>query len=73
MLEILGQSAHENVIQAHLKKIFAGIHGVEIQADDKQAKRIVAMKSLQGEIVALKNHINIMKPVEVSNLLLDLV
>ena len=46
------------VIQSHLKKLFAGIHSVEF---DEEQGRILAMKSLDGEVVQLK------KPVPISN------
>ena len=46
------------VIQSHLKKLFAGIHSVEF---DEEQGRILAMKSLEGEVVQLK------KPVPISN------
>ena len=62
MLEILGQSTNPNVIQTHLKKLFAGIHSVNFDAD---SKHIIAMKSLQGEVVPLKRKIQIVPEVEV--------
>ena len=63
LLEILGQSTNPNVIQTHLKKLFAGIHSVEF---DKDCTHIMAMKSLQGETVPLKRKVKIQPEVEVN-------
>lgn len=62
LLEILGQSTKEQVIQAHLKKLFAGIHSV---AFDDDVQNIVAMKSLEGEVVHLNKHVRVTQQVEV--------
>ncbi|XP_057314672.1 cytoplasmic dynein 2 heavy chain 1-like isoform X2 [Hydractinia symbiolongicarpus] len=62
LLEILGQSTNPNVIQTHLKKLFAGIHHVEF---DEGCKHILAMKSLEGEKVPLTNPVSITDEVEV--------
>ena len=62
MLEILGQSTNPLVIQSHLKKLFAGIHHVEF---DKDNKKILAMKSLEGEVVMLNSPVTITHEVEV--------
>lgn len=51
------------VIQSHLKKLFAGIHSVEF---DDEHGRILAMKSLEGEVVPLKKPVTISSDVEVS-------
>lgn len=64
LLEILGQSTKPSVIQAHLKKLFAGIHSVEF---DSQTQYITAMISIQGETVALKSKVKITSHVEVKN------
>lgn len=61
LLEILGQSSKEQVIQSHLKKLFAGIHSIKM---DDQGRNIVAMCSLQGETVLLSSPVNINMPVE---------
>ena len=63
LLEILGQSTNPAVIQTHLKKLFAGIHSVEFSQGNKH---IVAMKSLDGEVVPLRKNIQIVPEVEVS-------
>jgi dynein heavy chain 2 len=62
LLEILGQSKNPEVIQAHLKKLFAGVHSVIFNED---CTKLVAMKSLHGEIVNLKNPVAITNDVEV--------
>jgi dynein heavy chain 2 len=62
LLEILGQSTNPTVIQSHLKKLFAGIHSVDF---DEGCAHIIAMKSLDGEVVPLKNKVQIVEMVEV--------
>lgn len=62
LLVILGQSTKPEIIQAHLKKLFAGIHNVEFDQDNRH---IVAMKSLEGEVVPLKNKVQVTAEVEV--------
>ena len=52
------------MIQSHLKKLFAGIHNVSF---DEGCKTIVAMKSLDGEVVPLKRPVTITPEVEVSD------
>ncbi|PAA68244.1 hypothetical protein BOX15_Mlig013490g1 [Macrostomum lignano] len=61
LLEILGQSTNPTVIKTHLKKLFQGIHDVEF---DQDAKHIVAIKSLDGEIVPLRREILVTAEVE---------
>ncbi|XP_050308266.1 cytoplasmic dynein 2 heavy chain 1-like [Anthonomus grandis grandis] len=61
LLEIVGQSSKEQVIQTHLRKLFAGIHSVKL---DTSGDNIVAMCSLQGEEVRLGHPVAIRRPVE---------
>ncbi|KAJ3098912.1 Cytoplasmic dynein 2 heavy chain 1 [Phlyctochytrium planicorne] len=61
LLEILGQSQNPNVIQAHLKKLFAGVHQVDF---DESTTSIVAMKSIEGEVVPLQHPVKISTDVE---------
>ncbi|XP_073518216.1 cytoplasmic dynein 2 heavy chain 1 isoform X2 [Phyllobates terribilis] len=62
LLEILGQATNPAVIQSHLKKLFAGVNSVEF---DKDFKHITAMRSLEGEVVPLKNKVLVSSDVEV--------
>nr|WAW84826.1 cytoplasmic dynein 2 heavy chain 1 [Halisarca dujardinii] len=62
LLEILGQATKPAVIQAHLKKLYAGIHKVEFSEDFSS---IVAMRSRDGELVLLKNAVTVTPDVEV--------
>ncbi|XP_075054902.1 cytoplasmic dynein 2 heavy chain 1 [Mixophyes fleayi] len=62
LLEILGQSTNPTVIQSHLKKLFAGVNSVDF---DEDFKHIIAMKSLEGEVVPLKNKVLVSTNVEV--------
>ncbi|CAI9737451.1 cytoplasmic dynein 2 heavy chain 1-like isoform X1 [Octopus vulgaris] len=61
LLEILGQSTKPDVIQTHLKKLFAGIHTVKFNDDCSQ---ILAMRSLHGEVVPLRQQVLITTDVE---------
>ncbi|CAF1667385.1 unnamed protein product, partial [Adineta ricciae] len=61
LLEILGQSTNPTVIQTHLKKLFAGIHTVQF---DGSNQNILAMRSLDGELVPLTKKIQITTSVE---------
>ncbi|XP_068037518.1 cytoplasmic dynein 2 heavy chain 1 isoform X5 [Anomalospiza imberbis] len=62
LLEILGQSTNPLVIQSHLKKLFAGINSVSF---DEEFKYIIAMKSVEGETVPLRNKVLLSNDVEV--------
>ncbi|XP_076054654.1 dynein cytoplasmic heavy chain beethoven [Oratosquilla oratoria] len=61
LLEILGQATNPEVIQSHLKKLFAGIHSVGF---DENYSNITVMKSLEGEDVGLKTPVGISTNVE---------
>ncbi|XP_034521541.1 LOW QUALITY PROTEIN: cytoplasmic dynein 2 heavy chain 1 [Ailuropoda melanoleuca] len=61
LLEVLGQSTSPSVIQSHLKKLFAGINSV---CFDEETKHIIAMKSLEGEVVPFKNKVLLSNNVE---------
>jgi len=63
LLEILGQSTNPAVIQSHLKKLFAGIYSVQF---DENSSKILAMLSLEGEVVTLKNSVTLCLDVEAS-------
>ena len=67
LLEILGQATNPSVIQTHLKKLFAGIHQVKF---DEKNEYIIAMKSLEGEVVPLSSKVRITHQVEVGSALL---
>ena len=60
-MEILGQATNPTVIQTHLKKLFAGIHSVRF---DENNQNILAMRSLDGELVPLMKKIRISTSVE---------
>ena len=49
LLQILGQATKPAIIQTHLKKLFAGIHNVNF---DSENKHIISMNSIQGEVVS---------------------
>ncbi|KAH3756291.1 Cytoplasmic dynein 2 heavy chain 1 [Pelomyxa schiedti] len=61
LLEILGQAKKPSVIQAHLKKLFQGLHQVNFSPDSKD---IVSIGSGEGEIVPLRNPVAVSLQVE---------
>ncbi len=68
-MEILGQATNPVVIQSHLKKLFAGIHTVKFNSDETE---IIAMRSLEGEVVPLTASVPISSDVEVHKSMLVL-
>ena len=62
LLEILGQAKNPAVIQSHLKKLFAGIFSVKFSEGDAS---IIAMCSLEGEVVPLAEPVPVSDTVEV--------
>eukprot|EP01013_Petalomonas_cantuscygni_P031315 TRINITY_DN574_c0_g2_i2.p1 TRINITY_DN574_c0_g2~~TRINITY_DN574_c0_g2_i2.p1 ORF type:complete len:4342 (+),score=1501.02 TRINITY_DN574_c0_g2_i2:256-13281(+) len=64
LLEILGQSTNPKVIQAHLKKLFAGINKVGFD-NNEAPKQIVSMLSSAGEVVPMRNSVEIVDFVEI--------
>lgn len=60
-LQILGQAKDPAVIQAHLKKLFAGVHGVAF-TDSKDA--ITAAMSIESEHVQLSTAVPVSEHVE---------
>ena len=62
LLEILGQATQPEVIQSHLKKLFAGIHSVSFSGNYQQ---ILSMRSLDGEVVPLSRPVTVTTDVEV--------
>ena len=62
LLEILGQSKNAEVIQSHLKKLFLGIFNVQFGSDKRDS--ISAMKSAVGEVVPLKQRVEVSDIVE---------
>jgi dynein heavy chain 2 len=61
LLEILGQSKNPNIIQIHLKKLFAGIHKVQFSDNIEE---ILAMRSSAGEAVPFKEAISVNDEIE---------
>ncbi|XP_001847712.2 cytoplasmic dynein 2 heavy chain 1 [Culex quinquefasciatus] len=59
LLEILGQSSKEAIIQKHIRKLFPGIFKLTIQDS-----RIVTFWSEEGDEVSLTNPISITPPIE---------
>ncbi|KAJ3130163.1 Cytoplasmic dynein 2 heavy chain 1 [Nowakowskiella sp. JEL0407] len=62
LLEILGQAKNPQVIQAHLKKLFGGVHSVQF---DKDITCITKVYSADGETVTLRKPVQISDNVEV--------
>ncbi|KAL6598153.1 dynein heavy chain and region D6 of dynein motor-domain-containing protein [Neocallimastix sp. 'constans'] len=61
LLEIIGQAKNPRVIESHLKKLFAGVYNVIFNED---TTAIIAMKSLEGEVVHLINPVKITDDIE---------
>lgn len=61
LLEILGRATDPNVIQRHLKKLFAGIHRVGFNSD---RTAVVEIESQLGELVRLEKPVAIHDKVE---------
>ncbi|CAG9464002.1 unnamed protein product [Pedinophyceae sp. YPF-701] len=64
LLEILSQCKDPNVIQAHLKKLFAGIYRVVLKASGPREHTITHMCSADGEEVALSPPVRVTDSVE---------
>jgi len=56
LLEILGYSQKVEVIQMHLKKLFAGIYSVNLSEDNSKVQALVSSKN---ETVLLKSEVQI--------------
>lgn len=54
LLEILGQPNNPEIIQAHLKKLFAGIHSVTLNENT-----IEGINSVEGEVVPLPSPVQV--------------
>ncbi|XQJ30746.1 dynein heavy chain, putative [Leishmania guyanensis] len=61
LLEILAQSKNPSVIQSHLKKLFMGIHSVQL---DTQKENILQIRSVEGEVVTLRKPVRVTEEVE---------
>ena len=59
LLELLGQASDPEVLQAHLKKLFGGVHGVRFDEDGESYSSIAGVSSIQGELVALSRKVEV--------------
>lgn len=64
LLELLGQSSKEHIIQKHIKKLFPGIHRLQFEATTISTHNISAVCSAEGEVVRLLKPIEIVGGVE---------
>lgn len=64
MLELLGQSSKEHIIQKHIKKLFPGIHRLQFETTTKSTHNIAAVCSTEGEVIRLLKSIEIVGGVE---------
>lgn len=63
LLEVLGQSSKENIIQKHISKLFPGVSKLELSTVDKITK-IKSIKSAENDKVPLLNEISTSEAVE---------
>lgn len=63
LLEILGQSSKENILQKHINKLFPGVNKLELSLVDKNLK-IRSIKSAENDNVQLFNEILMIDAVE---------
>lgn len=63
MLELLGQSNKETIIQKHIKKLFGGISRLHIEQKNESIS-ILKILSVEGEEVQLLEPISVVGPVE---------
>lgn len=63
LLEILGQSSKENILQKHIAKLFPGVNKLELLVSDKTTK-IKSIKSAENDNIPLLNQISTSEPVE---------
>lgn len=59
LLELLGQSSKEHIIQKHIKKLFPGIHRLQFTA-----QTVSAACSVEGEVISLSTPIEVAGGVE---------
>ncbi|QDZ22651.1 heavy chain of dynein [Chloropicon primus] len=59
LLELLGQASDPEVLQAHLKKLFGGVHGVKFGEAGGDHSNFVGVNSIQGEQVLLAEHVQV--------------
>lgn len=64
LLEILGQSSKENILQKHISKLFPGVNKLELTTVDK-ATRIKSLKSSENDNIQLLNEIAMTDAVEI--------
>ena len=60
LLELLGQASDPLVLQAHLKKLFGGVHGVRFdEVENLEGNYIQGVNSIQGEHVMLSEQVKV--------------
>lgn len=64
LLEILGQSSKENILQKHISKLFPGVNKLDLVTIDKKTK-IKSIKSSESDNIQLLNEIPMSDAVEV--------
>lgn len=65
MLELLGQSTKEPIIQKHIKKLFPGINRLKIEQNSDGTSSIVKLLSGENEVVKLLESITMVGPIEI--------
>lgn len=63
LLELLGQSSKDHIIQKHIKKLFPGIHQLQIDAMNN-GKTVRSICSSEGELIQLQKPIEVIGAIE---------
>lgn len=63
LLEMLGQSSKENILQKHISKLFPGVNRLDVTLVDKNLK-IRSIKSAEGDNVQLLEEVLVIEAVE---------
>lgn len=73
LLELLGQSTKDHIIQKHIKKLFPGVHELEMRSTEKGIQ-VICVRSAEGEEITLQTPVNITGTIEnwLNQLLLEI-
>lgn len=64
LLEFLGQSTKDHIIQKHIKKLFPGVHELGCSTNSSGTSHVISVSSAEGEQIKLSKAIEITGPIE---------